>query len=267
MPYWATIPVAGVVCLVVGFLFGLPALRLEGLYLALATFALGVAMPQILKYGFEHWTGGVAGHRASSSPKPPCGCRSPQDQWLYFFTLAWAVVLFVARLEPAARPHRAGACRDPRPADRRRRRWASTPRSTSRSPSASARSTPASPARSARSWSQFVAPDSFDVFLSLTLLVGIVIGGLASISGGDLRRALHPVRAEHRRRDLQGRALGDLRRVPDRLHVRDAARRRRIHARWSGCRLRQFRALSSSDRRASPGPGASECADEREEAP
>ena len=30
---------------------------------------------------------------------------------------------------------------------------------------------------------QFVAPDSFNIFLSITFLVGIVIGGLASISG------------------------------------------------------------------------------------
>src|SRR5688572_31876970 len=29
VPYWATVPVAGAVCLVAGFLFGLPALRLE----------------------------------------------------------------------------------------------------------------------------------------------------------------------------------------------------------------------------------------------
>src|ERR1700740_1022195 len=48
--YWMTIPVAGALCLGVGFLFGLPALRLEGLYLALATFALAVATPQLLKY-------------------------------------------------------------------------------------------------------------------------------------------------------------------------------------------------------------------------
>ncbi|HEX4233765.1 MAG TPA: branched-chain amino acid ABC transporter permease, partial [Caldimonas sp.] len=62
VPYWATIPVAGAVCFVAGFLFGLPALRLEGLYLALATFALGVAMPQILKHkSIEAWTGGVQG--------------------------------------------------------------------------------------------------------------------------------------------------------------------------------------------------------------
>src|SRR5690348_12091494 len=49
MPYWATIPIAGAACLLAGFLFGLPALRLEGLYLALATFALAVSMPPILK--------------------------------------------------------------------------------------------------------------------------------------------------------------------------------------------------------------------------
>ena len=40
VPYWLTVPAAGLVCLVAGFLFGLPALRLEGLYLSLATFAL-----------------------------------------------------------------------------------------------------------------------------------------------------------------------------------------------------------------------------------
>jgi branched-chain amino acid transport system permease protein len=30
---------------------------------------------------------------------------------------------------------------------------------------------------------QFVAPDSFNIFLSITLLIGIVVGGLASIQG------------------------------------------------------------------------------------
>src|SRR5437660_2234229 len=59
--YW-TLPVAGLVCLIIGFLFGLPALRLEGVYLALATFALAVAIPQLLKSTpLEPWTGGVQG--------------------------------------------------------------------------------------------------------------------------------------------------------------------------------------------------------------
>src|ERR1039458_2893095 len=58
VPYWATLPIAGLLCLVVG----LRAVRVEGLYLALATFALAVAFPQILKAkAFENWTGGVQG--------------------------------------------------------------------------------------------------------------------------------------------------------------------------------------------------------------
>ena len=77
VPYWATLPVAGVVCLVVGFLFGLPALRLEGLYLALATFALGVSLPQMLKYKhLEALDRRRAGHRAHQARRRPSACRS-----------------------------------------------------------------------------------------------------------------------------------------------------------------------------------------------
>ncbi len=65
LPYWAAIPLASVVCFIAGFLFGFPALRFGGLYLALATFALAVATPQILSYkGFDAFTGGSQGHHA-----------------------------------------------------------------------------------------------------------------------------------------------------------------------------------------------------------
>ena len=82
-----TIPVAGSVCFVAGFLFGLPALRLEGLYLALATFALAVATPQILKYShLEHWTGGVQGIDLLK-PQAPWSLPLSVDQWWYLVTL------------------------------------------------------------------------------------------------------------------------------------------------------------------------------------
>src|SRR5262249_62151688 len=45
-PIW-TIPLAGLVTGVIGYLFGLPALRLAGVSLALATFAVAVSMPAI----------------------------------------------------------------------------------------------------------------------------------------------------------------------------------------------------------------------------
>src|SRR6185436_18128350 len=98
--YALTLPAAGVVCLVAGFLFGLPALRLEGLYLALATFALGVSLPQLLKYHhLEEWTGGVQGITITKPDAPAflteLGVTLDQDQWLYFFTLAVMLVMFV----------------------------------------------------------------------------------------------------------------------------------------------------------------------------
>src|SRR4029453_9518411 len=90
--YAWTLPVAGVLCLIIGFLFGLPALRLEGLYLALATFALALAVPQILKY-FEHWTGGSQG-LVLIKPAGPVGVPLNPDRWLYFLTFAILLVIF-----------------------------------------------------------------------------------------------------------------------------------------------------------------------------
>src|SRR6185436_17748388 len=85
--YVWTIPAAAVVCFVFGFLFGLPALRLEGIYLALATFALAIAIPQVLKSSvLEHWTGGVQGI-VIIKPDAPFGLPLSSDQWLYLFTI------------------------------------------------------------------------------------------------------------------------------------------------------------------------------------
>jgi branched-chain amino acid transport system permease protein len=55
-----TIPVAAVVAGAAGLLFGIPALRLTGPYLALATFAIAVAVPSLAKR-FDHFTGGSSG--------------------------------------------------------------------------------------------------------------------------------------------------------------------------------------------------------------
>src|SRR5262245_18906916 len=93
-PYLATLPVAAILCFLVGYLFGLPALRLEGHYLALATFALAVAVPQILKYRhFEWFTNGVQGINIFK-PDPPFGLPLSADQWMYLVVLAVAVAMF-----------------------------------------------------------------------------------------------------------------------------------------------------------------------------
>jgi branched-chain amino acid transport system permease protein len=182
MPYWATLPVAAVVCLVAGFLFGLPALRLEGLYLALATFALGVSLPALLKYHhLEKWTGGVQGI-VINKPEAPFGLPINADQWLYFFTLAVAVLMFVLAWNLLrGRIGRAMvAIRDQHIAAEAM--GINTAMVKSLTFGVSAMYTGIAGALGAIAI-QYVAPDSFNIFLSIVLLVGIVVGGLASISG------------------------------------------------------------------------------------
>ena len=178
--YGWTLPVAGVLCLVVGFLFGLPALRLEGLYLALATFSLALAVPQILKY-FEHWTGGSQGI-VLSKPNAPFGLKLNPDQWLYFVTFAVLVLLFwlVANLLKGRIGRAIVAIRDNHIAAEAM--GINTALYKSLVFGVSAAYTGVAGALSA-SVIAYVAPDSFNVFLSVTLLIGSVIGGLASISG------------------------------------------------------------------------------------
>ncbi len=180
IPYGWTIPAAGVVCLAAGFLFGLPALRLEGLYLALATFALALATPQILKY-FEHWTGGSQGI-VLAKPAAPFGLPLNPDQWLYFLTLAVLVLAFwlAANLLRGRVGRAIVALRDNPIAARAMGVNGALYKSLTFGVSAAY--TGVAGALSAVTIA-YVAPDSFNIFLSITLLIGIVVGGLASISG------------------------------------------------------------------------------------
>jgi branched-chain amino acid transport system permease protein len=186
VPYWLCIPAAGAVCLLAGFLFGLPALRLEGVYLALATFALGVALPQLLKYKhLEEWTGGVQGI-SLMKPDPPIasilGLKLNPDRWLYLFTLAVAVLMFVlgwnllrgrvGRALIAIRDQPIAAAT----------MGIDNALYKSLAFGVSAMFTGVAGALGAIAVA-FVAPDSFTIFLSISLLVGMVVGGLASISG------------------------------------------------------------------------------------
>src|SRR5438445_12784162 len=67
--YLITIPIAGLLTGLVGFALGIPALRLSALYLALATFALAVVTPSLIKRPAA-LTGGVQG-TLISTPDPP----------------------------------------------------------------------------------------------------------------------------------------------------------------------------------------------------
>lgn len=180
--YIWTLPAAGGVCFLVGFLFGLPALRLQNLYLALATFALAVAMPQILKFhALETWTGGVQG-LPIDQPDPPALLPIDSDQWLYYFTLIVILAMFAAA--SALIHSRTGraikAIRDNPIAAAAM--GINTSLYKTLTFGVSALYTGVAGALGAIAVA-FVAPDSFNFLLSVSLLVGLVIGGVGSIPG------------------------------------------------------------------------------------
>lgn len=180
--YLLTLPIAALFCFAVGYLFGLPALRLEGHYLALATFGLAIAVPQMLKYRhLEPLTHGVMGINLMK-PDAPFGLPLSSDQWMYLVVLAVAVLMFwFARNLIDSRPGRAmRAIRDHSMA-------ASTMGiDTSRYKATvfgiSALYTGVAGALHAIIF-EFVAPDSFRFELSIAFLVGAVVGGVASLPG------------------------------------------------------------------------------------
>ena len=212
LPYYWTLPCAGGLCFVVGFLFGLPALRLSGLYLALATFALAAALPQILKFRLlEGWTGGTQGI-VVAKPEAPAGLPLDADRWLYYFTLA--VFLLLAALAFNLARSRSGrammAIRDHRIAASAM--GINTALYKTSTFGLSAFYTGVAGALGAIVI-QFVAPDSFNFLLSVSLLVGLVIGGVGSIPGslvGGLFVLFVPNLAESVSTGLSGAVYGAL---------------------------------------------------------
>jgi branched-chain amino acid transport system permease protein len=186
-PYWATLPFAAGLCFVLGLLMGFPALRLGGHYLALATYALALAVPQLLKYKkIEGLTGGVQGI-VLNKPEPPFTFRFLDqplnaDRWLYFFTLAVTALMFllawnlvrgrIGRALVAIRDHPIAATA----------MGINLPLFKSLTFGVSAAYTGVAGALGAVCVA-FVSPDSFGIFLSISFLVGVVVGGLASIPG------------------------------------------------------------------------------------
>jgi len=182
LAYWAAIPLASVVCFVAGFLFGFPALRFGGLYLALATFALAVATPQILSYkGFDAFTGGSQG-LTLPKPRPPAGFGLTADQWLYLVCLACAAALYwVARNLARGRIGRAlVAIRDHPIAAETMGINAALYKTTCFGLSALYAGMAGGLSAIAVG---FVSPESFGLALSLAFLVGIVVGGLGLLGG------------------------------------------------------------------------------------
>ena len=195
LPYLVTIPIAALVCALLGFAIGMAAGRLEGIYLGLATFALGVATPDVLKKQTS-LTGGVKG--ISIPPiTSPINFLS-DDQFFYFVCLVIGAVLFgLARNILGDRTGRAWrAVRDGELAAAAFGVNVGYYKTLAFALSAAFAGIAGALYGLATA---FVSTDAFPVQLSIALLVGAVVGGIGTIVGaifGGLLTEFLPIYAQ-----------------------------------------------------------------------
>ena len=210
--YALTLPIAGILCFGAGFLFGLPALRLSGVYLALATFALATAMPQLLKLGFfEKWTGGVQG-LVVTKPDAPFGLPISQDMWLYYFTLVITIAIYIFSVNLLrSRSGRAFmAIRDNEIAASAMGIDVALYKTLAFGVSAGITGVAGGLGAIAV---QFVAPDSYTITLAISLFLGMVVGGVGWLPGSIVGAAFIifvPNIAESISKGLSGAVFGVL---------------------------------------------------------
>jgi branched-chain amino acid transport system permease protein len=175
-----TIPIAAAVAGVVGLLVGIPALRLGGISLALATLAIAVSFPILMKR-FSEVTGGGGGLNINL-PETPFGWDISTRHWLYYQAWVTAGILFAAAwLLTRGRIGRAWrAIRDGEVA------------ATSSGVNPALYKTLAFGISAAYAGAagallaietSYVNPDTFSVDRSILLLASAVIGGLGSLAG------------------------------------------------------------------------------------
>jgi branched-chain amino acid transport system permease protein len=185
-----TIPLAGLIAGGAGLLFGVPALRLSGLYLALATFGLAVALPAVLKK-FDDFTGGTEGIQLFGRPGftgkgyenvHVLGQTLTFNDWLYYLCWTIAVVLFVvAWIVLGSRMGRTfRAIRDSEIAATSS--GVNMPLYKTLAFGLSAFYAGVAGSLFALA-TTFVNPDTFPIVLSLYLVIGAVVSGLGSIWG------------------------------------------------------------------------------------
>jgi branched-chain amino acid transport system permease protein len=184
-----TIPIAGLVAGLAGLLVGLPALRLSGLYLALATFGIAISVPSVLKK-YEGFTGGTTGLNLFAIPEQTgggvdvsvLGRTLTNNDWLYYltwtiavagFAVAWA--LLGGRLGRGFRAVRdseiAAASSGVNNALAKTIAFGISAFYGGIAGSLLAIST------------AYVNPDTFPIALSITLIVGAAVGGLQTLVG------------------------------------------------------------------------------------
>lgn len=181
--YPLALVIAFAICFVVGALLGIPALRVEGISLALITVALALAFPQVIKKfsGLTNGVGGIA-MLPEQQFRAPDWTGLSNDQFLYLVFVAIAMLMFWLAWNLT------------------RGRWGLAMMSVRDNPVSAASMGVHLPRTKVWTFAisagyagiggalqmmltGFTGPDNWGIVVSIAVLTGIVIGGLGTIAG------------------------------------------------------------------------------------
>lgn len=185
--YLATIPVSFAFCFCLGYIIGIPALRIRGFHLALLTLGLTVLFPGLIKK-FGSVTGGANGLKVKLDLIPPSWtglAETDEHIWVYFHVLLVAAVMFllahnlvsgrIGRAWNAVRLHETGAAAS------------GINLAVYKTVSFGFSAALAGVGGSLLVMdTQFVSPDEFSVLLSILILAALLVGGVGTMWGAAL---------------------------------------------------------------------------------
>ena len=184
-PFVVALPAAGFISAFFGFLVGLPSLRLEGPYLAIATLGFGMASTQIISHA--KFTGGHMGIEAPHMSFGPLVVTSGEGQYAVIVTATVIMTIAAIKLMKTRVGRAFVAIRDSEIAAEAMGvnvSWYKT-----LSFAVSAFYTGIGGAFMAFAL-EHVSAGSFNLILSITFLAMIIVGGLGSVMGSILGAAL-----------------------------------------------------------------------------
>ena len=179
VPFYLSIPVVIVVSFLVGAAIGIPILRLTGMYLAIATLALCFIAEHVF-IRWEHFTGG---NRGMPVPQPEMlGLSFYDSATFYYFCLFFLIASMLVAINILRSPTGRAfvAIRDSEIAAQSLGVNLGIYKALSFAISGAF--TGLAGALLAH-YIGYLAPDIFNIFLSLTLLLLIVVGGMGSLHG------------------------------------------------------------------------------------
>ena len=179
VPFIVSVPLATVFCAVVGYIVGLPALRMTGIYLAVAT----LAFERIAAWVIEHWESVTGGHFGMRVPDPTLFGMDLDGPGAVLLPLSRrACAVPVRGHEPAPLAHRTGIHRGSGFRGLGRE-YGHQPRANQVYGVLAVRRVHGSGGKSLRAQDRLSGADAFTVQTSIQLLLMVVVGGLGSLQG------------------------------------------------------------------------------------